>query len=132
MQLVDTDMRIAANVPAGKSFWSDGAVPCMFTVSAPADGKVTVTGLGGIALGEVAIGADGFTEWFDVTVGIELTENNIITLHYYINGEYVTTASGAFNLALGKIDGVYFQIKSHAVGTGVKFDDVSFGYVSAQ
>ena len=132
MQLVDTDMRVAANVPAGKSFWSDGAVPCMFKVSAPANGKVAVTGLGGVALGEVAIGADGFTEWFNVTVGIELSDSNMITLHYYINGEYVATASNSFNLALGKIDGVYFQIKSHAEGTGVKFDNLVFGYVSAQ
>ena len=131
MQLVDTDMRIAGNRPAGTDFWNNGAVPTFFKVSAPANGKVSVTGLGGIALGEVAIGADGFTEWFDVTVGIEFNEaTKSITLHYYIGGEYVASASTdvSSRLILGKIDGVYFQIKSHAEGTGVKFDNVVFGY----
>ena len=131
MQLVDTDLRIAENRPEGKDFWSSGAQPTFFKISAPdANGKVTVYGVDGTILTTITVGEDMFTGWFDVTVGIELTTDNKIILDYYIDGAYVKSVTKDLAIVSGKIDGVYFQIKAHTIGGGIKFDDVCFGYVS--
>ena len=132
MQLVDTDMRVEANRPAGVGFWNCGALPQFFKISAPDENNlVTVTGWNGLVLKKVNVDtATKFTGWFDVTVAIELSDDNTITLGYYIDGQYIGSATQPMAITSGKIDGVYFQIKAHTVGGGAMWDDVCFGYVS--
>ena len=129
MQLVDSDTRGGGSNPAG-NFWTDGALEKFFKISAPSNGKVTVTGWTG-TLATIEVDENNFTGWFDVTVGIELTEDNKITLDYYIDDKYVGSSTKDMKIVTGKIDGVYIQLVSSKVGSGYLFDDLCFGYVSA-
>ena len=60
------------------------------------------------------------------------SESNTITLHYYIDGEFLGTASKTMNIVSGKIDGVYItnagNANSGVAGSGYKFDNLGFGY----
>ena len=76
---------------------------------------------------------DKYTGWFNLTVGIVMdSSSNTITLHYYIDGEFIGTASKNMNIVTGKIDGVYITnagvAQTGATGSGYKFDNLGFGY----
>ena len=88
MQLVDTK----SNSSATDRWTPNGCiVDPFFNVAKPdANGVVNVTGWDGLVLKSVTVGDDKFTGWFDVKIIIELSaEDDTITLHYYVDGQYV-------------------------------------------
>ena len=133
MQLVDSDLRKGANLPANGSFWNDGAIknPFLQFSSPDANGNVTVKGWSGTGYQTyktVTVGSDKFSGWINVTVGIELNDdNNTVTLHYYFDGQYVGSGTREINIYTRKIDGVYINGTSDVAGSGFKIDDIAFG-----
>ena len=128
MRFVDTDLR-------GTGWnWTTGALTGNFFTANPvnSNNEVTLTGYGG-TLKTIKVGDDKYTGWFNLTVGIVMdSSSNIITLHYYIDGEFLGTASKTMNIVSGKIDGVYItnagNANSGVAGSGYKFDNLGFGY----
>lgn len=122
MQLVDTDLRGVSS-----NFWSDGALPNFLEITPPSGDQVTIKGWDA-DLKTITVGSDKYTGWIDVLIGIQMNSDNTVTLHYYINGEYITSGSKPMTLRNGKIDGFYFTGYSNVAGSGVKFDNIGFGY----
>ena len=107
-----------------------------FTVSAPTTSgtffkktKVTLSGWdGALTTVDITDNADSFTGWIDVKVVIELSAaNDTVTAHYYINGNYVRSATRELTTTNNTISGVYISGNNTAAGTGIKLDDVAFG-----
>lgn len=124
MQLVDTTLRGVSS-----NFWGEGALPECFRISAPSDGKVTVTGWTG-TLKEITVGEDMYTGWIDVTIGIQLTSDDQVTLYYYIDGEYMGQATKQMTITSDKIDGAYFNGTSAVPNSGYMLDNIGMGYVT--
>ena len=82
--------------------------------------------------------ADGWSEWFDVMISIEMLDTGYMNTYYYINGAYC----GMYSRDLSKADrdGRYLNPKeievfqfsgwTYAANTGVMFDDLVFGYTA--
>ena len=126
MQLVDTK----SNSSNTDRWTSKGCiVDPFFNVAKPDDdGVVNVTGWDEIVLKSVTVGDDSFTGWFDVKIVIELSaEEDTITLHYYIDGQYVDSASRELTTLTNAIDSVYILGYNKTKGSGIMLDDVAFG-----
>ena len=105
-------------------------VDAFFAVSAPdSDGVVTVTGWDGIVLKSVTTSkGNEFTGWFDVKIVIELSsEDDSVTLHYYVGGQYVDTASRELTTSNDLIDSVYIEGNTKVKNSGIMLDDIAFG-----
>lgn len=72
-----------------------------------------------------------FTGWFEVCIGIVLNINDTITLHYYIDGEYLGAVTKPLLTAGNGIKSVYISGNSDVAGSGIQLDDVSFGYLAS-
>jgi hypothetical protein len=127
MQLVDTESNKATDRWTANGCITDK----FFNVSKPdASGVVNVTGWDNIILKSVTVGDDKFTGWFDVKIVMELSaETDTITLHYYIDGQYVDSASRELTTLTNSIDSVYILGYCKAKGSGIKLDDVAFGCI---
>ncbi len=124
MQFVDT----VSNISTDRWTANGCIVDYFFSVSAPKDGVVSVTGWDEIVLKSVTVGDDSFTGWFDVKIVIELSsEDDTVTLHYYIDGEYVDSASKELTTLTDSINSVYVIGNTKAKGSGIMLDDVAFG-----
>jgi hypothetical protein len=127
MQLVDTESNKSTDRWTANGCITDK----FFNVSKPdASGVVNVTGWDNIILKSVTVGDDKFTGWFDVKIVMELSaETDTITLHYYIDGQYVDSASRELTTLTNSIDSVYILGYCKAKGSGIKLDDVAFGCI---
>ena len=124
VQLIDSDYRNGG--PSG-SFWNAYSMKIL-TVSAPDNNVVSVKSVDGSVLKTFNVSdSNKYTGMFDVTIGIELIGSNIV-LHYYIDGQYVTSITTQMKIASGKIDGVAFMCQSKVIGSGYTLDNIAFGY----
>ena len=105
-----------------------------FRISAPQTigGKtiVKVTGWDGFELKTIELKSEkSFTGWIDVKVYIEFNEEtDEIILHYYIDGQYVTTLSRELTTKTNAINSVFITGSTETVGSGIKLDDIAFGF----
>lgn len=98
------------------------------------DGKTTtkIIGWNDLVLWEGEVGADKFTGWVDVKIGIVLDANtDTIIMHYYIDGTYVGAESQPLTTSSNGVNCVYVSGNTCDMGSGIKFDDVVFGYTVA-
>ena len=128
VKLVDTNAR-----SLGDKFWTEGSLVDDILILNTAENiggvkTVSVTGWDKITLAKVEVGEDGFTGWIDVKIAIVLKDDDTITLHYYINGEYVASATKEMTIKTKALSSVYFYGKCLAEGTGYRLDDIAFGY----
>ena len=73
--------------------------------------------------------ADYSTGWFDFKVGIELNPlNDTISLHYYINDEYIRTSYRKLTTLNNTITCVYLNSYTSTYYTGLEFDDFVFQF----
>ena len=126
MKLVDTGSN------NGSDRWTANGciVDSFFNVSAPdASGVVTVTGWDNLVLKSVTTSkGNEFTGWFDVKIAIELSsETDTVTLHYYIDGQYVGSASRELTTATNAINSIYIEGNTKVKNSGIMLDDVAFG-----
>ena len=105
-----------------------------FTISAPkteyGETSVSITGWEGIELKNVDItGNDKFTGWIDVVIRIDLDpDEDAVILSYYIDGEYVGSASHELTTSTNAISSICISGSTATVGSGIKLDDISFGF----
>ena len=104
------------------------SAPKTKTVSGVQSTYVNVTGWDGLLLKSVDItdSSDKFTGWFDVKMLIEL-ENDTVTVRYYIDGEYVGSASRALTTKTNSISGIYISGNTKTKDSGFMLADVAFG-----
>ena len=120
------------------SKWSAGwcITDSFFRISAPTTvgdkTTVKVTGWDGIVLANVDLRSEkSFTDWIDVKIYIELDEaTDTITLHYYIEGAYVGTVARELTTTTNAINSVCITGATSTKGSGIKLDDISFGYTA--
>ena len=116
--------------------WSDTwcLTDAFFTISAPKteNGKTTVrvAGWDGVTLKTVEVSSEqSFTGWIDVKIYIELNpDDDTITLHYYIEGEYVASVSKELTTATNAINSVCISGSTGMLSSGIKLDDIVFSY----
>ena len=131
MKFVDIESNVGANR------WKEGGVITenFLTVSAPVTSgwltkttKVTISGWGGtLKTVDVTKNADNFTGWIDIKLVIELSaENDTVTVHYYVDGSYVRSASKPLTTRANTISGVYVSGYTQSQGSGLMLDDVAF------
>ena len=139
----DTALTFSVGKPRNASDWNDGGSwnddsINVFTIEDTlADGATIKGGLNGtnINFGVIPAGEDGWTEWFNVMMVIEMTDNGYLTIYYYINGEFVGSDSRDLNNPGGnrtlnpkKIEALQISGWTYAANTGIVFDDFYFGY----
>ena len=139
----DTSLTFSVGKPRNASDWNDGGSWTddsinIFTIrSYQESGVVLKGGKNGndVTLATIPV-ADGWSEWFTVTISIEMRDNGDMNLYYYINGVYCGSYSRNLNQA-GE-DGRYLNPKkiealqisgwTYVPNTGIIFDDFVFGY----
>ena len=91
---------------------------------------VYIYGCDKLLLGEIITnGYDGFTGWLDVKIGIILdSRDSTVTLHYYLDGDYKGWVTKPLTTSTGAINSVYINGNTAAMGSGIRLDDVVFGY----
>jgi hypothetical protein len=94
--------------------------------------KVDLLGYENVLLKRVTIDPETkFTGWIDVVIGIVLDPiTDQLTLHYYVDGSYVTTKSVALTTSSNGINSVYVTGSTDVIGSGVMLDDIAFGYTA--
>ena len=130
MYLVDN----SANATRWSSEWC--LTEAFLTISAPKteNGKTTVDIIGwdGLIIATIDVnGADPFTGWLDVKIGVEFNEDDdTITLHYYFGGEYLASCTNALTTKTNAINSICITGYTSTVGSGIMIDDIAFGYTS--
>ena len=129
LQFVDTTLRGVSGV----DFWTQASISDgFFKIDPPtADNVVTVKGWD-IELMQIQVTDENkWTGWLDVTIGIELSkQNDSVTVYYYINGEYLGSATRNMSIMSDKIDGLYFNGRCNVAGGGYMLDNLGFGYTT--
>ena len=138
----DTALTFSVGKPRNASDWNDGGSWTddsinIFTIEEYQEsGVVLKGGLNGtnINFGAIPV-VDGWSEWFEVIIAIELTEDEFMTVYYYINGTYVGSdtrdlANPGNNRTLNprKIEALQLSGWTYTPNTGIVFDDFVFGY----
>ena len=138
----DTSLTFSVGKPRNASDWNDGGSWAddsinIFTVEEYQDsGVVLKGGLNGTNLNLITIpAANGWSEWFDVMIVIEMTDDGYITVYYYINGALLGSDSRDLNNPGGyrtlnpkMIEALQVSGWTYVPDTGVKFDNFYFGY----
>ena len=121
----------------GARWSSDWCITDAFiSIGAPvsANGRTTVTvkGWDSTILKSIDLTSEAdFTGWIDIKACIELNpDNDTITLHYYVDGHYVATVSRALTTSTNAINSICITGYTSNVGSGIKLDDISFGYTA--
>ena len=112
--------------------WSQywGISAPVFSVGVPQNGKAAIVGFGK-HLVSVDVNENNFTGWLDVDMRIALNpETDTIDVDYYLNGQYIGSASNPLTIVSNAITGVYINSNNKAAGTGYRFDDLAFGYAA--
>ena len=96
------------------------------------DGKTVqykITGMNSMVMYLDAEEDSNWSGWFNIAAGIELDqENDLVTVHYYINGEYWYSASAPLTTSADSLTSVYMNLNTYGAGHGYKYDDLAFGY----
>ena len=107
-----------------------------FRVSAPTTSgdksTVKITGWDSIELANIELKTEkSFTDWVDVKIYIVLDEaTDSIILNYYINGELKGTVARELTTSTNAINSVCITGSTSAKGSGIKLDDIAFGYTA--
>ena len=112
--------------------WSKTSVS-IFTIAPVKDPNATTTdilGLNGQKIGTVPVGADHWTEWLDVAIVIHLTDDNMISVDYYLNGKYFANIHVAMPINTYKISTFYINGYVKDQNGGYCLDDMAFGYTT--
>lgn len=126
--LVDTN----TGAPRWSSEWciTDAFLSIGSPVTVNGRTYVTIKGWDGAVLKtiELTSGAD-FTGWIDIKACIELDpDEDTITLHYYVDGQYVDSLSKELTTSTDAINSVVITGHTSKVGSGLKLDDIAFGF----
>ena len=139
----DTALTFSVGKPRNAADWNDGGSwnddsINVFTIEDTlAEGATIKGGLNGtnINFGVIPAGEDGWTEWFNVMMVIEMTDDGYLTIYYYINSQFVGSDSRDLNNPAGnrtlnpkKIEALQISGWTYAANTGIIFDDFYFGY----
>ena len=140
----DTNFQLGVGKPRNASNWGDGGswtddqitILCIDDYSE--DGILVRGGVNSsINLATIAV-KDGWSEWFNVTIAIEMLDTGYMNTYYYING--IFCGSYSRDLSQKDADGRYLDPKeieafqfsgwTYAANTGVMFDNMVFGYTA--
>ena len=124
----------------GDNRWKAGGVAGHLTIENLGDGKVTFK-LGTVnvdgkqvnthTIATPAVGADEFSGWVDIKIGISLDYySDQVTYHCYVDGEYVLSFSAELTTQTNSINCLYLSGNTSFEGSGVMFDDFAFGYTA--
>ena len=140
----DTNFQLGVGKPRNASNWGDGGswtddqitILCIDDYSE--DGILVRGGVNSsINLATIAV-KDGWSEWFNVTIAIEMLDTGYMNTYYYINGVFC----GSYSRDLSKadadgrllnpkeIEAFQFSGWTYAANTGVMFDNMVFGYTA--
>ena len=111
--------------------WSKTSVGIFKIMPVTSDSQTTVkiTGLNGDALTELTLPEGSkWTGWFDVVILIKLSDDNTMSVDYYINGSYIGNITKGMLINTNKISTLYLNGYTKGEGTGYYLDDVAFGY----
>ena len=141
----DTSLTFSIGKPRNASDWNDGGSwnddsINIFTIEEyQASGIVVKGGLNGtnLNLGTIPVTEDGWSEWFNVMIVIEMTKEEYINVYYYINGALCGTDSRDLNnpgnyrtLNPKMIEALQISGWTYVPNTGIVFDDFYFGYTA--
>ena len=141
----DTSLTFSVGKPRNASDWNDGGSWAddsinIFTIEEyQASGVVVKGGLNGtnLNLGTIPVTEDGWSEWFNVMIVIEMTKEEYINVYYYINGALRGTDSRDLNnpgdyrtLNPKMIEALQISGWTYVPNTGIVFDDFYFGYTA--
>ena len=71
---------------------------------------------------------DGWSEWFQLDVLVQLKSNNTYTFEYYVNGKFcLSAADRTMPIDSGDIRALYISGWTYATQTGLRLDDIVFG-----
>ena len=141
----DTNMTVGVGKPRNASDWGGGAgswtddfIQILVVEDYLETGVVVKGGVNAsMTLATIPV-ANGWSEWFDVTMSIELLADGTMNTYYYINGVYCgvdtrnlgeKAADGRF-LDPQKIEALQLSGWTYAEDTGVMFDNFIFGYTA--
>ena len=119
--------------------WTDDSINIFTIEEYHASGVVVKGGLNGtnLNLTTIPVDGDGWSEWFNVMIVIEMTKEEYINVYYYINGALCGTDSRDLNNPGGyrtlnpkKIEALQISGWTYAPKTGIVFDDFYFGYTA--
>ena len=112
------------------SGWGTSELKVLYIDGYKEEGIVVKGGINaGTALATIPV-ADGWSEWFEVTIMVSLKEDKTITLNYFINGQYCGTFSGDMTIDTGDIRALYINGWTYAANTGIMLDDIVMGYTA--
>ena len=139
----DTSITFSVGKPRNAANWNDGGSWAddsinIFTIEEyQTSGVVLKGGLNGtnINFGAIPVTADGWSEWFDVMMVIEMTDDGYLTIYYYVNNEFVGSDARDLNNPGGyrtlnpkEIEALQISGWTYAPNTGIMFDDFYFGF----
>ena len=140
----DTNLTLGVGKPRNASNWNDGGswtddfIQILVIEEYSEDGVVVKGGVNaGMTLATIGV-EDGWSEWFNVTISIEMLDTGFMNTHYYINGLYcgsysrdlsVADADGRF-LNPKEIEAFQFSGWTYAANTGIMLDNMVFGYTA--
>ena len=119
--------------------WSDDSINIFTIEEYQASGIVVKGGLNGtnLNLTTIPVTEDGWSEWFNVMIVIEMTKEEYINVYYYINGALLGTDTRDLNNPAGyrtlnpkKIEALQISGWTYVPNTGIVFDDFYFGYTA--
>ena len=116
--------------------WTDDSINIFTVEEYQASGVVLKGGLNGTNLNLTTIPvADGWSEWFDVMIVIEMKDNGYIYVYYYVNGAFLGSDSRDLNnpgdyrtLNPKMIEAFQLSGWTYEANTGIVFDDFYFGH----
>ena len=115
-----------------KSWWTDntGYINSVLFLSKPDENNVvTLKGLGTQLKTFQVSDDDKFTGWFNVQMGLVFDPvNDQFIVHYYVDGEYVTSVGIEMTLVGDFITGIQFNFYTKEKNYGLKLDNIAFGY----
>ena len=111
--------------------WSTTSVS-IFSIAPVKEGETVakILGLNGQQITTVPVGEDHWTNWLDVVIMIQLSDDNMISVDYYINGEYITNIHVAMPINTYKISTFYINGYVKDQNGGYCLDDMAFGYTT--
>ena len=136
----DTEITLCVGTARNATEWTDfnNSQINIFTIGDYLESGTEIKGgLDGtnLNLATIPAGGDGWSEWFDVMIVIEMTDNGYMTVYYYINGAYcgydsrdLGNPGGKKTIDTKKIQTLQLSGWTYKANTGLMFDDMYFGY----
>ncbi len=129
----DSPITIMATKERAASDWTGWGTSAMnlLTIGGYSEDGITIKGgIGTVKnLATISVG-DGWSEWFEVHIFIQLKDDGTISLDYYVNGQLCGSFEGAMPIDTLDIRAVYLSGITCTYDTGYVFDDFVFGCAS--